>query len=99
MPDAYKQELAANRSRLTCSMGDFEVCSNGAAEILAPPAVPAVTSPSKTNQPEAGSSPEHAASDTEEGTGGQDSCSTDDDQFSDVGAAADTEVMTDCRRH
>ncbi|KAL3149387.1 hypothetical protein ABBQ32_002188 [Trebouxia sp. C0010 RCD-2024] len=78
---------------LQSNMGDFEVCSNGAAEILAPPAVPAVTSPSKTNQPEAGSSPEHAASDTEEGTGGQDSCSTDDDQFSDVGAAADTEVV------
>lgn len=80
-------------------MGDFEVCSNGAAEISAQPAVPAVTSPSNVNQSEAGSSPEQAASDTEEGTGGPDSCSTDDDQFSDVGEAADTEVVTDRRLH
>ena len=80
-------------------MGDFEVCSNGAAEVSAQTAAPAVASPAHAIQSEAGSSPEQAASDTEEGTGGRDSCSTDDDQFSDVGEAADTEVMTDHRQH
>ena len=97
MKDVFRQDLAANLSRITCSMCDFEVCSNGAAEVSAQTAAPAVASPTDAIQSEAGSSPKQAASDTEEGTGGRDSCSTDDDQFSDVGEAADTEVMTDHR--
>lgn len=81
-------------SCMICSMGDFEICSNGAAEISAQSATPAV-SPSHANQSEASSSPEQAASNTEEEAAGRESCSTDDDQFSDVGEAADTEVITD----
>ena len=80
---------------MTCSLDDFEVCSNGAAETLAHPAAPVAKQPSQVCQSEADSGPNEAPSDNEEGAGvHEDSCSTDDDQFSDVGEAPDTEVMT-----
>lgn len=80
---------------MSCSLDDFEVCSNGAAETLAHPAVPVATQPVQASQSEADTGLNEVPSDNEEGAGGlADSCSTDDDQFSDVGEAADTEVIT-----
>ena len=78
---------------MTCSLGDFEVCGNGAAEISTTSTQPVEQSSSQVNQSEAGTNPEQSPSDTEEGSGRHDdTCSTDDDQFSDVGEAPDTEV-------
>ena len=80
---------------MTCSLDDFEVCSNGAAETPAHPAEPVAKRPSQVGQSEADTLPQEAPSDNEEEAGGHaDSCSTDDDQFSDVGETPDTEVMT-----
>ncbi len=79
----------------TCSMDDFEVCSNGGVESPAQTAqTPSSTSPGSAQaEAEADTSAEQAPSDTEAGTSGHDdSCGTDDDQFSDVGEAPDTEV-------
>ena len=73
-------------------MDDFEVCSDGAAQTLSDP--PASSQGSQDEQPQASISAEQAASDNEAGVSGlDDSYATDDDQFSDVGEAADTEVL------
>ena len=80
---------------MTCSLDEFEVCSNGAAETQAHSAAPVAAQPSQVSQSEVDTAPDEAPSDNEEEAGGhEDSCSTDDDQFSDVGEAPDTEVVT-----
>lgn len=90
--------LLLTLSCAACSLDEFEVCSNGAAETTAQLAAPVEVQSSQANQSEADTSPTQAPSETEDGAGGHDdSCTTDDDQFSEVGEAPDTEVMTALR--
>ena len=90
--------LLPTLSCAACSLDEFEVCSNGAAETTAQSAAPLEVQSSQASQSEVDTSPAQAPSETEDGAGGHDdSCSTDDDQFSEIGEAPDTEVMTALR--
>ena len=74
-------------------MDDFEVCDNGAAETQAEQCPPATSHPSQPEGGAADESTKQAASENEAGASEHDdSYATDDDQFSDVGEAPDTEV-------
>ena len=80
---------------MTCSLDDFEVCSNGAAETLAHPAAAIAKRPLQCNHSEVNTGLNETLSDNEEEAYiHEERCITDDDQFSDVGEAPDTEVMT-----
>ena len=86
--------LLLSLSCVACSLDEYEVCSNGAAETIAQSTAPVEVQSSQASQSEVDTSPTQAPSETEDGAGGHDdSCSTDDDQFSEVGEAPDTEVM------
>ena len=90
----YSNILLPKLSCVTCSLDDFEVCSNGAAETSAHTAAPVAMQPLQASQSEADTSPNEVPSDNDEAADvHEDSCSTDDDEFSDVGEAPDTEVI------
>ncbi len=75
-------------------MDDYEVCSNGGVETPVQTAQKPSSSMSEAPQSEADLMTEQAVSEAEAGTSGHDdSYGTDDDQFSDVGEAPDTEVI------
>ncbi|DBB08963.1 TPA: hypothetical protein ACH3X3_007597 [Trebouxia sp. C0006] len=77
-----------------CNMDDYEVCSNGGVETPVQTAQKPSSSMSEAPQSEADLMTEQAVSEAEAGTSGHDdSYGTDDDQFSDVGEAPDTEVV------
>lgn len=76
-------------------MDDYEVCSNGGVETPVQTAQKPSSSTSKALQSEADLMTEQAVSEAEAATSGHDdSYGTDDDQFSDVGEAPDTEVIS-----
>ena len=75
-------------------MDEFEVCSNGGAETPGQIVQKPSSSSCEAPQTDADASTAQASSEAEAGTSGHDeSYGTDDDQFSDIGDAPDTEVM------
>ena len=77
-----------------CSMDEFEVCSNGGVETPVQTVQKPSSSSCEASQTCADASTAQASSEAEAGTSGHDeSYCTDDDQFSDVGEAPDTEVF------
>jgi hypothetical protein len=75
-------------------MDDYEVCSSGGVETPVQTAQKPSSSMYEAPQTEADLMAEQAVSEAEAGTSGHDdSYGTDDDQFSDVGEAPDTEVL------
>ena len=75
-------------------MDDFEVCDNGAAESKVQQGPAAASNRSQAEEGSADQSTQQAASDNEAGASEHgESYATDDDQFSDVGEAPDTEVI------